>query len=159
MATLEERAKTFLALPRIAVAGVARKGDTAANAIYRKLRKTDSTVVPINPHADSVEGDHCYPSLAAVPGGVDAVVIGTPPAATLALVQECVALNIRHVWIHQSIGRGSYNAEAVALAEAHGITVIPGGCPMMFSEPVDVPHKCLRWFLNWRGKLPAAQGN
>lgn len=38
MSTLQESAKIFLSLKRIAVAGVSRKRDTAANGIYKKLR-------------------------------------------------------------------------------------------------------------------------
>jgi hypothetical protein len=40
-------------------------------------------VFAINPHTEEVEGDPRWPDLASVPGGVDAVVIGTrqgPPS-------------------------------------------------------------------------------
>ena len=38
MSTLKQAANEFLSHKRIAVAGVSRKGDTAANAVYRKLK-------------------------------------------------------------------------------------------------------------------------
>ena len=34
---------------------------------------------PFNPNTGQVEGDRCYPDLASIPGGVDAVVIETRP--------------------------------------------------------------------------------
>jgi hypothetical protein len=34
------------------------------------------------------------------------------------------------------------------------MTVIPGGCPMMFAGSVDFAHKCLRWILGATGGLP-----
>jgi uncharacterized protein len=154
MPTLQDSAQQFLAQRRIAVAGVARRGDTAANAIFKKLRSSGYEVFPVNPNADTIDGVRCYPALAAIPGGVDAVVIGTPAHAAMELVRECGELGIRHVWFHRAIGQGSFDAAAVQRARELGITVIPGGCPMMFCEPVDVPHKCLRWYLNLRGKLP-----
>lgn len=154
MASLEEAVRDFLAQRRIAVAGVARKGDTAANIVFRKLRDSGYEVFPLNPHADTLEGVPCYPRLDAIPGGVDALVIGTPPEAAPDLVRACGALGIRHVWIHRSVGQGSYHPEAERLARELGLTLIPGGCPMMFCEPVDIPHKCMRWFLNLCGKLP-----
>jgi hypothetical protein len=43
---------------------------------------------------------------------------------------------------------------AVAFCREKGIAVIPGSCPMMFCEPVDVAHRCMRWFFKVTGKLP-----
>ena len=34
------------------------------------------------------------------------------------------------------------------------IKIIPGGCPMMFVEPVDFGHKCIRWFTGLTGGTP-----
>ena len=154
MPTLKQAAREFLAQRRIAVAGVSRKGDTAANVIYRKLRSTGQEVFAVNPNAETVEGDACYANLAAIPGGVDAVVIGTPPKAAVDLVRECGALGIRRVWMHRSFGHGSVDGEAVRLCEELGIAVIPGACPMMFCEPVDPAHKCIRWIQRVTGGAP-----
>jgi predicted CoA-binding protein len=41
----------FLKGRRIAVASVSRKGDSAANAIFRKLRDARYEVFPVNPNA------------------------------------------------------------------------------------------------------------
>ena len=152
MPTLQESANDFLSLKRIAVAGVSRKGDTAANAVYKKLKKAGYEVFPVNPNAQEVEGDPCHPDLASIPGGVDGVVIGTHPSVTLQLVKECGELGIKHVWMHRSFGQGSVDDEAMRLGKELGLTVIPGSCPMMFCEPVDVAHRCLRWFLRVSGK-------
>lgn len=92
-----------------------------------------------------------HPNLAAIPGGVAAVVIATPPNVTTQLVRECSALGIKRLWMHRSFGQGSVDEEAVRLGQELGLAVIPGSCPMMFCEPVDVAHKCLRWFLQFSG--------
>ncbi|MFQ5569300.1 MAG: CoA-binding protein [Rhodothermales bacterium] len=154
MHTLRNAANDFLALKRIAVAGVSRTGSDAANIIYKKLRGAGYEVYPVNPNAAEVEGDTCYPDLASIPGGVEAVVIATHPRVTRAVVQECDAFGIRHVWMHRSFGQGSVSEEAVALCRERGISVIPGACPMMFCEPVDLPHTCMRWLLGVTGGLP-----
>jgi hypothetical protein len=70
------------------------------------------------------------------------------------VVRECAAQGISRVWIPSSCGQGSYSEEAVAFCRANHITVIPAGCPMMFCEPVDVAHKCFRWFFGMTGKIP-----
>ena len=152
MSTLQRTAKDFLALKRIAVAGVSRKGDVAANVIYKKLHKSGYEVFPVNPNADEVEGDKCYHNLSDIPGGVDGVVIATHPSVTLQLVKDCGEQGIRNIWMHRSFGQGSVDDDAVKLGKELGLTVIPGSCPMMFCEPVDIAHKCMRWFLRVSGK-------
>jgi len=153
MAWLDEAVRAFLAHKRIAVAGVSRGGALPSNAIYRKLRGAGHEVFAVNPAASEVEGGPCYPNLRAIPGGVEAVVIATPPAAADALVRECVDLGIRHVWMHRSFGGGSVSPAAVAYGREHGVTVIDGACPMMFVQP-DVGHRCVRWILGMTGGLP-----
>jgi predicted CoA-binding protein len=155
MNDLQNAVGDFLAQRRIAVAGVSRTDSAApANLVYRKLRDAGYAVTPVNPHAEQVEGDACAPDLASIDGGVDGVVVATPPGEAEKIVQECAALGIRRVWMHRSFGQGSVSDAAVARCHEHGIRVIAGACPMMFCEPVDVPHRCLRWVLKVTGKLP-----
>lgn len=146
----------FLEQKRIAIAGVSRFKDAAANLNYRKLRDCGYQVFAVNPRTDMAESDPCYPSLGAIPGGVDAVLACTPPEATLEVVRECAGLGISRLWIHRSFGQGSVSEEALALCREKGIRVIPGGCPMMFRAPVDLGHRCMRWFLRLSGGLSRA---
>ncbi|MFQ6044753.1 MAG: CoA-binding protein [Gemmatimonadales bacterium] len=153
--TLSEAVGDFLAQQRIAVAGVSRGGGFA-NAIYRRLRDTGHKVLPVNPNAVAVEGDACYPDIKSIPGGVDALFIATTPAAAESLVRECSETGVSKVWMHRSFGAGSVSGAAVRVCRENGITVIPGGCPLMFYEPVDFGHKCMRWVLRLTGGLPQA---
>ena len=154
MPTLNELVEDFLAQKRIAVAGVSRSGDVAANAIYRKLRDASYEVFAVNPNAEEVEGDKCYPNLQSIPGGLEGVVIGTQPKVTEEIVRDCAELGISRVWIHRSFGQGSFSQAAADYCQEHHIMVIPAGCPMMFCQPVDIGHKCMRWFLNFTGGMP-----
>ena len=121
------------------------------------LRAHGYQVFAVNPKASEAEGDPCHPDLASIPDGVDGVVIATHPDVATGIVEECSRLGISRVWFHRSFGQGSVSEEAVELCEQKGISVIPGGCPMMFREPVDLGHKCIRWFLGVTGKLPDAE--
>lgn len=145
--------REFLGQRRIAVAGVSRQSDQAANAIFRKLRDAGYQVVPVNPAAREAEGVPCYPDLTSIPGGVDAVMVVTPAAAAAGLVEECAKLGIRRAWLHRAIGPGSVSKEAVRVGRERGVEVIAGACPMMFVEPVDFGHKCLRWWVRRKGML------
>ncbi|MCG3121413.1 MAG: hypothetical protein ALAOOOJD_04491 [bacterium] len=155
MMTLNAKITDFLAQKRIAVAGVSRhpKGE-AANFIYNKLRESGYNVFPVNPNAETVEGDRCYPNLKAISPPVDGVVIATRPEVAEQLVRECAEIGVTRVWMHRSFGAGSVSAAAAKFCQDNKITVIPGGCPMMFCQPVDFGHKCMRWILKLTGGLP-----
>jgi predicted CoA-binding protein len=155
MPSLSETAKDFLSQKRFAVAGVSRSGGGApANIVYLKLRDAGYQVFPINPKAQEVEGDRCYPDLRSIPGSVDVVVVATRPEVADSIVRECSDLHISRVWMHRSFGTGSVADSAVDYCRENNIRVIAGGCPMMFCEPVDFGHKCMRWILSFTGRLP-----
>ncbi len=154
MPGLDEAIEDFLAQKRIAVVGVSRDSTQAANFIFRKLRGAGYHVFPVNPSASEVEGVACHPNLTSVPGGVEGVVVATHPRASTSVVRECAALGISRIWLHRSIGQGSVSDEAVRIAREHRMAVIPGACPAMYVSPVDMPHKCMRWFLKLTGGLP-----
>jgi len=154
MASLPAAVAEFLRGKRIAVAGVSRSHGEAANAVFVKLRDSGYEVFPVNPNASEVEGVKCYPDLAAIPGPLDGVVIVTAPAVSLELVRQCEVRGVRKVWFHRSFGAGSVSAEAVRACHAAGIQCIVGGCPLMYCDPVDVGHQCIRWLLKWSARVP-----
>ena len=154
MTTLSEAAEEFLAQQRIAVAGVSRDPKQPANLIYRRLRDTGHAVFAVNPNAETVEGDPAFRSVSSIPGGVDGVVVVTPPKATDAVVDDAIAAGVPRVWLHRGIGPGSSSATAVATSYEKGVRVIPGGCPNMFGDCSDPGHRCMRFVLQLTGKVP-----
>ncbi|HSC90988.1 MAG TPA: CoA-binding protein [Gaiellaceae bacterium] len=153
MQDIREAASTFLAKKRVAVTGVSRKpGNHGSNSVYRRLRDRGYDVFAVNPNADEVEGDRCYRDLRSIPGGVEAVVIGTRPELAADTMRECAELGIQHVWMHRGPGAGSVSAAATDYGRQHGITVIDGGCPLMFGPTADFGHKIMR--LVYAGHVP-----
>ena len=155
MPKLPSSVTRFLAGRRYAVAGVSRRPDQAANAIYRRLLACGFEVVPVNPRANEVEGVPCYPDVASVPGRLDGVVVVTSPEAALQIVHQCADKAVPGVWLHRSFGSGSVSREAVEACRERGIHCVVGGCPMMYCEPVDAGHRCMRWGLGLAGRVPA----
>jgi uncharacterized protein len=155
MQKMKNAAAEFLAHKRVAVTGVSRhpKGH-GANVVYQRLRSRGYDVVPVNPQADTVEGDDCYHDLRSIPGGVEAVVIATSPEHANATMDECVELGIKHVWMHQGPGPGSVSATAAKQGREHGIAVIDGGCPCMFGPTADPGHKAMRAVLTVTHHIP-----
>lgn len=154
MAPIPPLVADFLSARRVAVAGVSRSGSQPANAVLRRLRESGRDVVAINPHAPELEGAKCYPDLAAVPDAVDGLVIVVPPAAAESLVRQAAARGITRIWFHRSFGEGSVSAAALRACADLGLHPIVGGCPLMFCPPVDVAHRCMRWLLTRRGRIP-----
>ena len=144
----------FLAGRRFAVAGVSREPKHVGNAVFKKLRTAGYDVVPLNPGAAEVEGVTCYPDVTAVPGAVDGVVVTTHPDTAELIVRQAAERGVRHVWLHRSFGRGSVSHAAVRAAADLGISCIAGGCPLMYCEPVDLGHRCMRWWLRRKGSVP-----
>src|SRR3989304_1301071 len=135
MVTLNQAADEFLAQRRIAAAGVSRTDSGhGANVVYKGLRSAGYEVFAVNPNAEEVEGDPCFHDVKSIPGGVDAVVVGTAPPASARAVPP--------------------PAEAADLCRQNGITVIAGACPMMFLPGADFGHRCMRWVLGLTGGLP-----
>jgi len=145
MQRVEEAASAFLANKRVAVTGVSRTPKThGSNNVYKRFRERGYEVFAVNPNANEVEGDRSYPDLRSIPGGVEAVVIGTRPEIAEDTMRECADLGIKHVWMHRGPGTGSVSDAATAYGREQGITVIDGGCPLMFGPTADFGHRLMR---------------
>ena len=155
MTTIREAADQFLATTRIAVTGVSRDpSNHGGNVVYQRLRDRGYEVFAVNPNADTVEGDPAYQDLKSIPDGVEAVVIATRPSIAEQTMRECVELGIGQVWMHRAFGAGSVSDEATRYGREHGVTVIDGGCPLMFSPCDDGGHRFMRRMFTLTGKVP-----
>jgi len=152
---VKDAADQFLSHRRIAVTGVSRHAEGhGSNVVYQRLRERGYEVFAVNPNTDSVEGDPSYPSLRAIPGGVEAVVIGTRPSHAEGTVHDCADLGIKQICMHRAFGEGSVSPAAGAWAREHGMTVIEGGCPLMFGGTSDTGHRVMCRLLTLTGKVP-----
>jgi uncharacterized protein len=155
MSKLDTLVQDFLAQKKIAVVGVSDKRETGCNLGYQKFKATGYTVYAVNPHLTTFDGDPCYPDLKTIPEKPDAVLIFTNPKVTEQIVQQCVELGIKHVWMHclmgtkpgLAAGMTSVSQDAVQVCRANGIAVIPGACPNQFLKP-DSFHAIAR--VLWR---------
>jgi predicted CoA-binding protein len=150
MMTTAPAVDDFLAQRTLAVVGVSREGKKFGNMAYRELKAKGYQLFPINPNADSIEGDRCYPSLTALPGPVDGVLIVVPPAETERVVRDVAAAKIRRVWMQQ----GAESEAAIRFCQQNGINVVHNECILMFAEPTAFGHRMHRWVWGLLGKLP-----
>ena len=151
MTKLDILVKDFLAQKKIAVVGVSDKRETGCNAAYKKFKESGYRVYAVNPRLSAFEGAPCYPDLKSIPERPDAVFLLTSPKVTEQIVQQCVELGVKQVWMHCLLGTKpglgtsmtSVSQDAVRMCHENGIAVIPGSCPNQFLNP-DFGHALMR---------------
>jgi predicted CoA-binding protein len=155
MNKLDNLVQDFLAQKKIAVVGVSDKRETGCNTAHKNFRENGYQVYAVNPRISTYDGQPCYADLKSIPEKVDAVFILASPKVTEQIVQQCVDLGVKHVWMHcmmgtkpgLAAGMTSVSQSAVEMCKANGIAVIPGACPNQFLKP-DFGHKMMRGL--WR---------
>jgi predicted CoA-binding protein len=160
MSKIDALVQDFLAQKKIAVVGVSDRRETGCNLGYHKFKAAGYAVYAVNPHLTTFEGAPCYPDLKSIPEKPDAVFIFANPNVTKQIVQQCVELGIKHVWMHCLMGTKpglaasmtSVSPDAVQMCHENGIAVIPGSCPNQFLQP-DFGHKVMRVMMRMLGFL------
>ncbi|CAA7601295.1 CoA binding domain protein [Acididesulfobacillus acetoxydans] len=117
----------FLSHPTWAVIGVSLDPAKYGNKVYFQLKKAGYTVYGINPKLQEIEGERIYPNLASLPVKPDAVSVVVPPKATEQVVQDCITLDIKRIWMQP----GSESAEAIRRGEENGLDVIHDQCVLI----------------------------
>ena len=160
MAKIDTLVQDFLAQEKIAVVGVSDNRETGCNLAYRKFKESGYTVSAVNPRLTSFEGDPCYPDLQSIPEKPEAVFILTSPKVSEEIVQQCVDVGVKWVWMHCLMGTKpgvaasmtSVSQDAVRICRENGIEVIPGSCPNQFLKP-DFGHTLMRGIFRTIGFL------
>ncbi len=149
MNTLQD-VRDFIAQKTLAVVGLSRDPQAFSATAAAELEQRGYKLLPVNPNAERIGDRRCYPSVATLPGKVGGVLVFTPPAQTMKVVQEAVAAGIRRVWIQQ----GAQSDEAVAWCSSQGIPAVTKRCILMFAEPVRSLHAAHRWFAKLFATMP-----
>ncbi|MGE0200271.1 MAG: CoA-binding protein [Candidatus Melainabacteria bacterium] len=117
----------FPTLKTWAVVGVSADASKYGNKIYLDLRNAGYTVYGVNPKLETIEGDPCYPSLAALPVVPEVVNVVVPPQLGEQVVQDCLDRGITRIWFQP----GAESESAVAKAEKAGMAVVHDACIML----------------------------
>lgn len=143
----------FLAQRHLAFVGVSSNPKEFSAAVYRELRSHGYELSPVNPHAESIEGDPCVPTVGDLPGAIDGAIVMVPADQSASVVSDCIDRGIPRVWLHKGAGPSSVSDDAVALCRDHGIEVVDGACPMMFMDDASWFHRVHRWGRERSGSL------
>jgi predicted CoA-binding protein len=110
-----------------AVVGASRDTGKYGHKVYRDLRAAGYKVYPVNPNADEILGDRCYPSLGSLPEKPQVVDLVVPPNVTKQIVKVCMKLGIKKVWMQP----GSESEVALNFCKENNIQVVHGVCVMV----------------------------
>jgi hypothetical protein len=142
--------RAILSEKSVAVAGLSRSGQAMSNSVLAELKARGYKTYAVNPNAERIGDDACYPSLSALAGKAGAVIVFTKPEVSESVVRDAAAAGIRKVWLQQ----GAESEGAIAAARAAGLTLVAGQCVLMHLEPVGALHGIHRFFARLFGSAP-----
>lgn len=110
----------------IAVIGCSPKPERDSHRVSAYLQQQGFRVVPVNPGADEILGERCYPSLGAIPEEitVDVADVFRSPEAVPGIVDEVLDRGVPVLWLQL----GVTHADAEARAREAGVSVIADRC-------------------------------
>jgi len=131
-----ESLKPFFQPRTVAVVGASRNPESIGYRLVEALLegRFAGMVVPVNPHATKIAGLPVVPSLAAVSGPIDLVLIAVPHDAVLGVIDDCAAKQVPAAILitagfAETGGSGlSLEQQLQAKVRQHGIRLIGPNC-------------------------------
>jgi uncharacterized protein len=125
----------------IAVYGMSKNPEKAAQRVPAFLFSKGYTIIPVNPSADMILNQRSYSNLKEVEEHIDIIEVFRPSEEAFSIVQEAIERkkekgDVAVIWLQEGI----QNEEAKMLAEKNGIIFIQDRCMLkeynrVFPEP------------------------
>ena len=114
----------------VAVVGASRKPGRVGHAILRNVVSAGfaGRVFAVNPHAKSVLGVACVPSVADLPEPPDVAVIAVPPAQVTAVAEECGRRGARALVVVTAGLDAEDGVALLAICRRHGMRLVGPNC-------------------------------
>jgi uncharacterized protein len=108
----------------IAVVGLSPNASRPSYGVSAAMQGFGFRVIPVHPAAKEILGEKVYPNLSAVPEQIDLVNVFRSAEFIDEVVDECLALGLKRIWIQEGI----VNEAAARRALAGGMTVVMDRC-------------------------------
>jgi predicted CoA-binding protein len=138
---MDQTKADFISKKRIVVFGVSRSAQKFGNSTYRELKQRGYNVVAIHPDLETIDGDPVFKSLDDFSPKPEGAVISVSPKYVPDILKDLAEHDIKHVWLQQ----GSESPEASQVGKDLGLSMVEGGCILMYAEPVTSIHSVHRW--------------
>jgi uncharacterized protein len=120
----DQIARLLREIKTIAVVGLSPKENRPSHRVARGMQGFGYRVIPVRPAVSEVLGEKAYPNLSAVPQAVDLVDVFRAPEHVGEIVDECIRLGVKRLWLQD----GVVDEQAAQRAVAAGITVVMDRC-------------------------------
>jgi predicted CoA-binding protein len=111
----------------IAIVGLSTDRQKASQFVATYLRYEGYRIIPVNPSAEEILGERCYPDLLSLPEPVDLVDVFRPPQACPPIARQAVEIGARTLWLQLRV----VSQEAADIAEDGGLDVVMDRCIKM----------------------------
>ena len=112
------------AVKTIAVVGLSPRAERPSYRVSRSMQGFGYRIVPVRPAVSEVLGEKAYARLSDMPFVPDLVDVFRASAEVGPIVDECIALGVKRIWLQD----GVIDEAAAARALAAGITVVMDRC-------------------------------
>ena len=108
----------------IAVVGLSPNTSRPSHGVSKSMQGFGFRIIPVHPAAKEILGEKVYPNLTSVPESIDLVDVFRSAEFIDEVVDECLKLKLKNIWIQEGI----INEPAAARAIAGGMTVVMDRC-------------------------------
>ena len=108
----------------ITVVGASAAPAKAAHYVPAHMQQHGWRIIPVNPHADTILGEHVYRKLRDVPVQIGLVNVFRPPGQTPDIARQAVAAGATALWLQLGIA----SQQARAIAEEAGLLYVEDRC-------------------------------
>ncbi|MDD2988017.1 MAG: CoA-binding protein [Zoogloea sp.] len=108
----------------IAVVGLSPRPERPSYRVSRAMQGFGYRIVPVRPAVAEILGEKAWANLSEIPFAVDMVDVFRAGDQIDPVVDECIALGVKRLWLQD----GVINEAAAARAQAAGITVVMDRC-------------------------------
>jgi predicted CoA-binding protein len=120
-----ERIKEILEeTTNVAVVGLSDNPERISHMVAQALQLRGYRIIPVNPNADQILGEVCYPSLSNIPEKVHIVNVFRRSEQVVPIAEEAVKIGAKVFWLQSGI----MNDEAAEIASEAGLEVIMDRC-------------------------------
>ena len=120
----DETRQLLQAIKTIAVVGFSNRPHRPSHGVASAMQQAGYRIVPVRPGISEGLGERAYAHLADLPEVPDLVDVFRAPQHVAGIVDECIALGVKAIWLQE----GVVDEVAAERAQAAGISVVMDRC-------------------------------
>lgn len=108
----------------VVVVGLSPRPERDSNGVAAYIQEKGYRIIPVNPAAQEILGEKCYPDLRSIPEPVDVVDIFRRAEEVPPIVGDAIKIGAKAVWMQ----KGVVSEEGASMARDAGLMVVMDEC-------------------------------